>query len=128
MPGKATSSRCSQAARLLVEDGEFGVVNSGGEVNGAADGTRTRDPRRDRPVFAIGVDTDGGARLCVAGDAAAVRRHLHVGGRRRGCGVRRLDGHRGAVVAGRVGNDHRHRLAIGQRQQPDTGTDELNLE
>ncbi len=50
MPGKATSSCCSQAARLLVEDGEFGVVNSGGEVNGAADGTRTRDPRRDRPV------------------------------------------------------------------------------
>ncbi len=52
MPGEATSSRCSQAARLLVEDGEFGVVNSGGEVNGAADGTRTRDPRRDRPVYA----------------------------------------------------------------------------
>ncbi len=51
MPGKATSSCCSQAARLLVEDGEFGVVNSGGEVNGAADGTRTRDPRRDRPVY-----------------------------------------------------------------------------
>ncbi len=44
MPGKATSSRCSLAARLLAEDGEFGVVNSGGEVNGAADGTRTRDP------------------------------------------------------------------------------------
>ncbi|CRR54070.1 hypothetical protein PAERUG_P58_London_29_09_13_02418 [Pseudomonas aeruginosa] len=134
------------AAVAGIDLGRVGEVGGFGGDRGAVVAGRVGNDHRHRLAIgqrrvqrdlevAVGTDHHGGVRLAVAigidahrragfglaGDAAAVRRHLHVGSRRRGGSVRSGDLGRRAGVASRVGDHHGDRLAIGQRRVQRSG-------